>query len=685
MADVLLEIGTEEIPARFMRKMLQELKTGMEKSLTEQRLTNKGVEVFGTDRRLAVIIKALADKQPDLSKEVKGPPENVAFKDGKLSPAGEGFCRKNNIDPKKVEIKEINGTKYLYVNIFEKGQPAKKILPAIYKQVLSGIHLPIAMRWGDLDLTFIRPIHWIVSLYGDTVLPFEYAGIKAGSKSAGHRFIKPGEIVIKNSNSYLKDLEKRSVFADHELRRDMILAQIKQLELEKGLTAIIKDDVLEEVMFMNECPVAIVAEIDEKYLVVPQECLITTMQKNQKYFPLVDKQGKLTKYFILISNNVNKGSLANIIAGNLKVVTARLEDAKFFYEEDLKVKMDHWLDTLKKVTYQEKIGTIHGKIERIIKNAEWLAGQLNFSGEEMARVKRAAYLCKADLSSKMVYEFPELQGVMGQYYAKAAGEDQEVAATMLDHWKPRFAGENVTNVSKVAAVVAIADKLDSITSCFSVGLIPSSSSDPYALRRAAQGIVSLIIAKELELNIRTIIEQGLANFKNDNKLSAEIYGFFNQRVKYVMQDMDIAYDVINMVMTSTIADILAPVKIGKVLNEQKKQKDFNKLVDSAVRVARISAKVADANIYFEDLVESQEKDLYTAYLSAQKNINAHLNKREYEKISGEYIKLIEPITAYFDKILINCPDPKLARNRLAQVKALDNLFRVCGDFEKIVL
>lgn len=685
MTDFLLEIGTEEIPARFMSKMLNELKSGLEKALADQRLTFKQINTYGTDRRLALIIKDLLDKQPDLKKELKGPPEAAAYKDGKLTQAGEGFCRKNNLDPKKIELKDFNGTKYLFVNIFEKGQAAKKILPEILKQVLTGIHLPIAMRWGDQELQFIRPIHWLVALFGEEILKFEFAGIKAGNKSSGHRFINPGEVLIKSIKTYQKDLEKRSVFVDPEMRQNMILAQIKQIEKDKKLTAIISDEVLNEVTYINECPFAVLAEIDEKYLAVPQECLIVTMQKNQKYFPLVDKNGKLTKYFILISNNVNQKSLGNIIAGNLKVVTARLEDAKFFYEEDLKVKMDHWLDTLKKVTYQEKIGTIYGKVERIIKNAEWLADKLGFSAEDKEKVKRAAYLCKADLASKMVYEFPELQGVMGRYYALAAKESPEVADAMLDHWKPRYAGEDISKISKISAVVAIADKIDSIASCFSVGLVPSSSSDPYALRRAAQGIVAIIIAKELDLNIKSIIEIALSNFKHESKLIEDIYNFFNLRIKYILQDIQINYDVINVVLSSTTSDILAPIKMAKALTDLKKQKDFNLLVDSAVRVARISAKITDRNINTADLIEEKEKELYAAYEKIHQEIKKMLEKKEYTAIPEKYKSLIAPITVYFDKILINCPEPKLQRNRLAQVKALDDLFKIIGDFEKIVV
>ncbi|GBR73646.1 glycyl-tRNA synthetase subunit beta, partial [Candidatus Termititenax aidoneus] len=420
MVDFLLEIGVEEIPARFVRSMLDSFDKAFRKLLQDNVLGFDKLSVYGTDRRIAVLLNGLTERQADRKLELKGPPVQAAYAGGQLTPAGAGFLKKNNLSEKDIQKKDFGGVEYLYAVQEKKGRAAEDILREFLSGALyTAVYLPIAMRWGDLPVQFIRPIHWFVALLDTRVIDFEYAGIKSGCLSRGHRFFSNVDIEIKEPADYLAAMEKHKVYADPQMRRDMILAQIKQIEAEKKLQAALDEQVLNEVTFINECPMAVVAEIDEKYLSVPQECLITTMQKNQKYFPLLDAQGRLTKYFILISNNVNEKSLANIISGNVKVVTARLEDAKFFYEEDLKTPLEKMLEGLKKVTYQEKIGTIYQKIERIAALTEYLADKLKLPAAQKKLASRAAWLAKADLNSKMVYEFPELQGVMGRYYAAA--------------------------------------------------------------------------------------------------------------------------------------------------------------------------------------------------------------------------------------------------------------------------
>jgi glycyl-tRNA synthetase beta chain len=666
MADILLELLTEEIPARFMGKMLAELKDSFQKKLTEARLTFAEVKTLGTDRRLAIMISGLSEQQPDVDKEVKGPPAEMAFKDGKLTPAGEGFCKKNNLDPKSVQKKEIGGKEYLYAKIFEKGKSAKEILPGLYQNVLSGLHLPIAMRWGGVDIQFIRPIHAIVSLYNKEILGFAYAGIAADKKTRGHRFIANKEVTIHSSAEYVAALEKNGVYVDQNLRRDMIVAQIKQIEQERKLKAIVPEELLWEVTYINECPKAVIAEIDEKYLSVPQECLIITMQKNQKYFPLLDAKGKLTKYFILISNNVNQKSLPNIIKGNVKVVTARLEDAKFFYEEDCKIKLETMAAGLKKVTYQEKIGTIYQKIERTVANALWLADALRVSAGDKKLVERTAWIAKGDLNSKMVYEFPELQGMMGAYYAKVQGEDPIVAQAIADHWKPRFAGDDLMVMSKIAAIVAIADKIDSIAGCFVAGLIPTSSSDPYALRRAAQGIVNILLTHTLDIDLKALIAQALSLFKNaEAKLTGDIYQFFKLRVKNVLQERNVAYDVIDCVLAVDHDDLFETIACAEQVTKAKANKT---LVESAVRVASIIAKEKPQLLKSELLQLPEEQQLAKA-ITAVKDLD----------------RLVAPISAFFDKILVMDPDQALKNNRIALLQAVNAVFAECGDWRKLVL
>jgi glycyl-tRNA synthetase beta chain len=465
----------------------------------------------------------------------------------------------------------------------------------------------------------------------------------------------------------LAALEKHRVYADPQMRRDMILAQIKQIEAEKNLQAALDEQVLNEVTFINECPMAVLAEIDAKYLSVPQECLITTMQKNQKYFPLLDAQGRLTKYFILISNNVNKKSLSNIISGNVKVVTARLEDAKFFYEEDLKTPLEKMLEGLKKVTYQEKIGTIYQKIERIAALAEYLADKLKLSAAQKKLASRAAWLAKADLNSKMVYEFPELQGIMGRYYAAAAGEAPEVAAAALEHWKPRYAGENVRQVGLISALVALADKTDSIVSCFSAGLLPTSSADPYALRRAAQGVVTLIQTLKLDIDLPTLIARALDLLSAKKDLQKDILKFFQLRLKNVLQEMRYSYDVIEAVLSVQSDDIFQTISNAALAAEQKKDRKF---IEAAVRVNNIAAQqTAGLTAAQESLLQKPEA----------KTLLDLLRKKAAAQ------EFVAPIERFFEKILVMDKDEKQKNAYLSLLKEIDGLFKQTADYSKIVL
>lgn len=460
----------------------------------------------------------------------------------------------------------------------------------------------------------------------------------------------------------------------------MITAQILQIEKDKGLQAIIAEDVLNEVVYINECPTAVVAEIAEKYLAVPQECLIMTMQKNQKYFPLL-KDGKLTKYFVLISNNVNSGSLANIIEGNVKVVTARLEDAKFFFEEDKKVKMEQWVENLKKVTYHEKLGTIYGKIERIQKIALWLADKVK---ADKAITERVAFLAKADLDSKMVFEFPELQGIMGRYYALAHGEKQEIAEAILDHWKPRFAGEDVSKVNIYAALVSIADKIDSIAGCFSVGLIPTSSSDPYALRRAAQGVVSLLLTKKLDIDLKELIAFAVSLTKADDKqkLADEINQFFILRLKNVLQDADYSYDVIDSVLSIEVDDVFKTIEFAKAVAELKKNKTF---IESAVRVSNIVEKEKQTEFDLNLCVLAAEKVLGEAFVKVTGAFEKAVAAKKYIEAGQVLAGLVEPITVFFTDVLVMDKDEKIKNNRVGLLKGIDQLFKKTANYKKIVL
>ena len=668
MADFLLEIGVEEIPARFMQDMLSGFDKAFRKLLQDNALGFDKLSVYGTDRRLAVLIDGLAERQADRRLELKGPPVKAAYADGKLTPAGAGFLKKNNLSEKDLQEKDFGGVKYLYAAQDKKGRTAEEILREFLSGALyNAVHLPIAMRWGDWPVQFIRPLHWFVALLDARIIDFEYAGVKSGRLSRGHRFFSNVEIEIKKPADYLAVLEKHKVYADPQVRRARITAQIKQIETEKKLQAALDERVLNEVTFINECPTAVLAEIDAKYLSVPQECLITTMQKNQKYFPLLDAQGRLTKYFILISNNVNEKSLANIISGNVKVVTARLEDARFFYEEDLKTPLEKMLEGLKKVTYQEKIGTIYQKIERIAALTEYLADKLKLAPAQKKLASRAAWLAKADLNSKMVYEFPELQGVMGRYYAAAAGEAPEVAAAIFEHWQPRYAGEDVRAVGLVSALVAIADKTDSIVSCFAAGLLPTSSADPYALRRAAQGVVTLIQTLKLDIDLSALIAQALTLLKAEKDLQKDILKFFKLRLKNVLQELRYTYDVIEAVLAVDSEDIFQTIANAALATERKKDRKF---IEAAVRVNNIVAQQAGAlTMAQENLLQKPEAKTLLDLLRQKTDTQ----------------EFVAPLEKFFEKILVMDKDEKQKNAYLSLLKEIDRLFKQTADYTKIVL
>ncbi|GBR75700.1 glycyl-tRNA synthetase subunit beta [Candidatus Termititenax persephonae] len=672
MADFLLEIGVEEIPARFMPGMLDSFDKAFRKFLSDNVLPFDKLSVYGTDRRLAVLVNGLAERQADRRLELKGPPLKSAYADGKLTQAGAGWLKKNKLTEQDAEKKDFGGTKYLFAMQEKKGRAVADILREFLSGALyAAVYLPLAMRWGDLTLEFIRPLHWFVALLDDAVVDFEYAGIRSGRYSRGHRFFASQPLEIKTPQEYVAVLAANKVYVQQQARQEKITTAVRSLSEEKGLTAVWDERILQEVTFINECPEAVLAEIAEKYLSVPQECLITTMQKNQKYFPLLDKQGKLTKYFILISNNVNEKSLANIISGNVKVVTARLEDAKFFYEEDLQTPLETMLAGLKKVTYQEKIGTIYQKVERLVKIAEWLADKLQFSAEQQRLVSRAAWLAKADLNSKMVYEFPELQGVMGKYYAQAAGEAPEVAQALLEHWRPRYAGEDITQVAPISALVAIADKTDSLASCFAAGLIPTSSADPYALRRAAQGIVALIQALRLDIDLPSLLKFALDLLKGSEELQAEILQFFKSRIKSVLQEMHYSYDVIDAVLAVPQEDILRYSALAEAVQQSKADKKF---IETAVRVNNIAGQY-NGDFTEKYLSAPEEKELWRSCQAAERA----------EDIFAALRSLVAPTEIFFAKILVMDEDENIKNARLGLLKKIDALFKKTADYTKIVL
>ena len=495
MADYLLEIGTEEIPAKFMPKALAQLKELAAKSLEDKRIAFAGIRALGTPRRLALIINGLAEKGEDLSEEVRGPAKKAAYdSEGNPTKAVLGFARGQGVEVDSLIVKEINGNEYVYATKHTAGVETKPYLGTMIPELVASVYFPKTMRWGALDYRFPRPIRWIVSLWDQEVLPVTIAGVAAGKTSRGHRFLGSDAVTLTGAVNYEKELEAQFVIVDPARRQAESWAKIQAVA--RANNAVVEEDqeLIEEVTYLIEWPTALMGSFSEAYLEIPEEVVITPMREHQRYFPVRDREGKLLNRFVTVRNGGER-SLDVVTAGNEKVLAARLSDARFFWDEDRKQPLEAYLPRLEKVVFQEKLGTVGDKVRRIEGLSAYLADVLKVDAETKADALRAARLAKADLVTNMVFEFTELQGIMGRYYALESGEKPAVAEAVLEHYQPRFAGDSTAR-TLTGALAAIADKMDTIAGIFSVGIEPTGSQDPYALRRAAMGVCQTMINQE---------------------------------------------------------------------------------------------------------------------------------------------------------------------------------------------
>lgn len=678
--DFLIEIGTEEIPARFLKSLSADFKKQLEGELKSSRLTHGTITEFATPRRLALYVQDLAEKQADLHQELKGPKISIAYDaKGELTPAGLGFAKKNNIDPKLIQKKVIGSDEILFYEKNEKGKSTSEVLGAVLTEALKKLYLPVAMRWGSEKTQFYRPVQWILALLDEKVLPFKFAGQTAGNISMGHRFLKPGALVVKKASDYEKNLEQAGVMVSLEKRKQKIAAELKSQKLET-----INENLLEEVSALTEFPTVVKGTFDKKYLEVPKECLITTMQKNQKYFPLEIK-GALTNEFLIAADGVTDKNIENIKIGNAKVVTARLEDARFYFLEDSKNKLENLNENLKTVVFQEKLGTVYQKVERIQKIVQILADAFKISGTDLTNAKRAAILCKADLASKMVYEFPNLQGIMGEKYALAQGENVVVSKAIFEHYLPRFAGDELPTTI-VGALVAMADKLDTLCGCYFAGLIPTSSQDPYALRRGAQGIVQMLLKFNLEASVTELLSSCLALFGNkDQKLAATIGEFIYGRLKQSLKDQSVDYDILEAVFAVNHQSFLTTAYLCKLFQTHRQEKWFVPLIDTAVRVNNILDPKINSEVDEKLLNMTEEKNVFAVLDKNIKAMQKGVLEKQTETVIGSLKNLVEPVGQFFEKVLVNDKDEKIKKNRMALVKKVSDFYRQVAAFEKIVV
>lgn len=687
--DILLEIGLEEVPARFLRAAMNQLLDKTVKWLDDSRLSHGDAKAFATPRRLAVWIKDVAEKQEDINEEVKGPSRKIAQDEtGAWSKAALGFARSQGVDPETFTFRELSGVEYIYAQKSSIGISTESIVAEALRNIITTMTFPKNMRWGTHDFKFVRPIKWIVALWGHDVIDFEITGVHTGRTTRGHRFLG-SETEIAEPTLYLEALRKQHVIADIEEREAMISAQIAHLASEKNWHIDVKEDLLEEVLFLVETPTVLYGSFDPAFLNIPQEVLITSMREHQRYFPVLDDAGQLLPYFVTVRSGDNR-SLDIIAKGNEKVLRARLSDAKFFYEEDQKLQIDTALAKLENIVFHEEIGTVGDKVRRIRQIADQLALQLHVTPEQATAVSRAADICKFDLVSQMVYEFPELQGVMGEDYARKAGESEEVLRAIFEHYQPRFAGE-AAPASLTGALVSIADKLDTIVGCFSIGIIPTGSQDPYALRRQAAGIVQILLEHQFSLTLEQLfdialnIHQNLRNMKRScDIIRIELYDFFGLRVKKLLSE-DLRYDVVDAVIASGFNHIGSVVARGHdLMKVVQSTPDFKLTIESFGRVSNLAAKSSGVAVQPALFVEPAERELYASWQAATTEYHTLLTANRTAEALALLSSLRPAITAFFDQVMVMAEDEAVRENRLALLAAVDQDIRSYADFSKLV-
>jgi len=680
--DLLLEIGTEEVPAHVMPGILAQLKENAEKAFQENRIAFGSVRTIGTPRRTALLVKDLAEKQEDISSENRGPSVQIAFDaDGNPSKAAQGFARGQGVDPK--ELVEKDG--YVYAMVHEEGKATAELLQDLLKDLICGLSFPNNMRWRDLDFKFIRPLRWIVALLDDEVIPFEVAEVKSGRTSRGHRFLSQGDFTIADANSYEKACEENFIIVDQDKRKAMIREQIEEVAKKQNGTAEITEDLLEEVLYLVEYPTALCGTFEDKYLKLPAEAVITPMRDHQRYFPVKAADGSLMPLFITVRNGGSE-HLEIVQHGNERVLRARLEDAQFFFDEDRKKSLEEHREKLKTVVFQQGLGTMYEKSERLMELAAFIADELGADEKTHKHAKRAAELCKADLVTGMVQEFTELQGIMGREYAKLDGECENVAIAIDEHYMPRFAGDNQPQ-TEAGRIVSVADKIDTIVGTFSRGKIPTGSQDPFALRRQALGLVHMMIEAKYTLSLSKVVAKAMDLYQITDeaartKMQNDVADFMRLRLKNVLED--VRYDVVDAVLDN-VDDLYAVSLRAEAVAKFVASDAAVANIQAFVRAANLAKKSESAAIDEALFTTDEEKNLYQVYTATASSLDSLVAGRDYTGAIDALTELSAPINAFFEGVMVMDKDEKVKNNRLGLLKSIDTLVKRVADFSKVVL
>lgn len=679
--DFLVELGTEELPPKALAKLAEAFCAGIEKGLKDAGLGFVKAQAYAAPRRLAVVVEQLATQQPDRSINLDGPPMQAAFDaDGEPTQAALGFARKCGVDLAEIDR---SGAKLTFSRTIE-GQPATELLPGIVATSLNDLPIPKRMRWAARKEEFVRPTQWLVMLFGEKVIDCEILAQRAGRESRGHRFHSPGQVHISKPSSYLEDLRGAHVIADFAERRELIAKRVEQLAAEQNGTAIVPPALLDEVTALVEWPVPLVCSFEERFLDVPQEALITTMQDNQKYFCLLDSNGKLLPRFITVANIESKDP-AQIVSGNEKVVRPRLTDAEFFFKQDKKQKLDSFNERLKTVVFQAQLGTVFDKAERVSRLAGLIAER---TGGDKQRAARAGLLSKCDLATEMVGEFPEMQGVAGYYYALNDGEPEDVALALNEQYMPRGAGGELPT-TLTGAAVAVADKLDTLVGIFGIGMLPTGSKDPYALRRAALGVLRILIEKQLDLNLVEAVNFAIGQFGTQVKsagLADQVLEFIFDRLRarYEDEGVDVAaYLSVRAVQPGSALDFdqrVQAVQAFRTLPEAAALAAANKRVSNLL--SKFDAKLPEAvePRWFDNATEFS---LYSAIQQAEQAVQPLAAARQYREALERLAHLRGPVDAFFEAVLVNAEDASVRANRYALLARLRGLFLGVADISAL--
>ena len=679
--DLLFEIGAEEIPAGFMPNILGQLKQLAETKLNDAHLPFESIETYGTPRRLALIVKGLADTSAEISERHKGPSASIAYDaDGNATKAAIGFARGKGLDVADLVVEDG----YIYAETKTAGVPAKDIVSEMLPQLITGLNFPKSMHWGDLDAKFVRPVRWLLALLDEEVIPVEFATVKSGNVTRGHRFLGADEITIKNAASYVDTLKENFVMVDQDARRELISKQLHDMAASKNASIVWDDDLLEEINYLVEWPTALCGGFEESYLALPDAAIITPMKDHQRYFPLVGQDGKLLPMFLTVRNGSDH-SIEVVQAGNERVLRARLDDAKFFFNEDRKKPLIDRQDGLTKIVFQEGLGNLADKTERLLKLGRVFGEECGLHEDAAVVLERATELAKTDLTTGMVTEFTELQGVMGKEYALLDGESPEVAEAIFEQYLPRFAGD-VLPQTEAGKVLSIIDKVDNIVATFSRGLIPTGSQDPYALRRQTIGILNILLGSEWNISLRPIFKASM-EFLNvpgekQDELLGQVEEFFTLRLKNIFLDREVPHHVIDLLLSNNELSVADAEGLVNALLANRIDENVE-LVQAYTRMYNLVKDVEYTGVNSDLLKEDAEKELFEAASKASEASSAAWEAGDYDAVVAVPATLVPAINKFFEDVMVMDKDEAIKANRLQLVRLAYSVMAIIGDISAL--